>query len=67
MTTTTPPGWRKVPLSHLLTSEQIDKISKAKTIKEIKEITASDTTKMKGLADPDFLAYSIAHKMGIFT
>jgi hypothetical protein len=59
--------WKQVPLTHLLTDEQIKRLKTAKTIKEIKSITNSDTSKMAGLADPDYLAYAIANKLGIFS
>jgi len=63
-----PKNWKHVPLGDLLTDEQMRRLAEPDlTAAKIKAIVHSDTSKMAGTTDPDYLTYALMYTLGVLT
>jgi len=62
-----PKTWKHVTLGDLLTDEQTRRLTEpGLTAAKIKDIVHSDTSKMKDVADPDYLSYALMYTLGVY-
>jgi hypothetical protein len=63
---TLPKDWKHVALGDLLTEEQMRRLAEpGLTAAKIKDIVHADTSKMQGIADPDYLTYALMYRLGV--